>query len=91
MTDYKALKALCAELTDDLEEWVEGYFVQQSPRRMHRASFERIDRARAALAAEPVPPTDEELEDTWDKEAGYYALYGEAKKYARSVLARWGQ
>jgi hypothetical protein len=57
MTDYKAL---CAELTDDLEEWVEGYFDQRSPRRMYRVSFELIDRARRALAAEAEPPADAE-------------------------------
>jgi hypothetical protein len=56
-----------------------------------------IEFARAVLARwgrlvepEPVGPTNQDLEDAWDEEAGYYALYYEAKKYARAVLARWG-
>ena len=35
-------------------------------------------------------PTDEELDELWDEEAGYFALYAEAKRFGRAVLERWG-
>ena len=57
MTDYKAL---CAELTDDLEAWVGGYLISDYPNEATVESFERIDRARAALA-EPEPPDADEV------------------------------
>lgn len=47
MTDYKRL---CAELCDDLEEWVDGYLINDPADEHTAASFERINRARAALA-----------------------------------------
>ena len=43
------IRALCAELVADLEEWVEGYLINDPPNEHTAASFERIDRARAAL------------------------------------------
>ena len=49
-TDFRAL---CKELTDDLEEWVEGYLISDHPNEGTVESFERIDRARAALEALP--------------------------------------
>jgi hypothetical protein len=42
-----------------------------------------------ALVSTPEP-TDEELDELWDEEAGYFALYAEAKRFGRAVLARWG-
>jgi hypothetical protein len=36
-------------------------------------------------------PTDEELDALWDEEAGYFALYAEAKRFGRAVLERWGR
>lgn len=50
-----------------------------------------LERARVALAdPEPEVPTDEELDAVWDEEAEYFALYVEARRFARAVLARWG-
>jgi hypothetical protein len=65
MTDYRAL---CAELVQDIEEWIVA--VDHCP----PSSSALVQRARAALAQqhvstpyklpEPVAPTDEELEAT---------------------------
>jgi hypothetical protein len=54
-----------------------------------------LARARAVLGdTRPIavvePPSDEELDDLWDKESEYFALYGEAQRFALAVLARWG-
>ena len=48
--------ALCAELTDALAEWELGGSPPEDT-----ADAELIDRARAALAAEPEPPADGEV------------------------------
>jgi hypothetical protein len=46
----------------------------------------------AALAQpEPQGPTDEEWDALWDEEAEYFALYAEARRFGRAVLARWGR
>jgi hypothetical protein len=59
MTDFRAL---CEELVNDLEEWVDGYLISDPADEHTAASFGRINRARAALAQpEPVAPTDEEI------------------------------
>ena len=52
MTDYRAL---CAELTEKLQRAINdyGFCLEASDALMHRA--------RAALAEQPVEPTDEEL------------------------------
>jgi hypothetical protein len=50
MTDYKSL---CAELTDDLEEWIHDDYEADIDN-----AHALIARARAALAAEPVPPAN---------------------------------
>ena len=50
--DYRAL---CAELTDDLEEWVDGYLINDPADEHTSASFERINRARALLAEADGP------------------------------------
>ena len=55
MTTPTDFRALCAELTDDLEEWVKGYLISDHPNECTAESPERIARARAALA-EPEPP-----------------------------------
>jgi hypothetical protein len=83
--DYRAL---CAELVDDLEKWVDGYLITDPEDEHTAASFERINRARAALAAEPQGATDEELQDLWD--AQDFGRSGVIARYARGVLARWG-
>ena len=49
-----------------------------------------LDRARAALAAEPQGPTDDELDDLWAEIDGGAAIRA-WQDYARAVLARWGQ
>ena len=55
-------RAMCVELTDDLEEWVDGYLINDPADEHTSASFERIDRARALLAqAVADGPTDEEI------------------------------
>jgi hypothetical protein len=46
-TDYRAL---CAELVDDLSEWVDGYLVNDPADEFTAASSDLIDRARTALA-----------------------------------------
>jgi hypothetical protein len=46
------------------------------------------ERARAELAQpEPAAPTDEEWDALWDKEAEYFALYGEARRFARAAYS----
>ena len=81
MTTTPDFRALCAELLDELQ-------YQTS----NGTAAELQDRAHAALATPtPGPPTDEELDELWDKEAGYFNLYGEARCFARAVLERWGQ
>ena len=92
MTDYRAL---CAELADTLE------CVLDSP---DPHCLALIARAHAALAEQPVAPTDEELEelfyanDNLSKhcEAGTdwsepLMMRYEFPAVARAVLARWGQ
>jgi len=81
MTDFRAL---CAELVEDIEEWM-GATEHNAP-----SSVALVNRARAALAQlEPQGPTDEELrelrrEQEWPvAEALYFSI-------ARAVLARWG-
>jgi len=54
------------------------------------------DRARAALAEQPVWPTEEELNALWIEQYGYTGHSPamsllEFKDAARAVLARWGQ
>jgi hypothetical protein len=86
-TDWRAL---CAVLTDDLEEWVNGYLVNDPADQHTDASFELIDRVRAALAQpEPQVPTDEELMAL--AVAVFEDPFSTDKDYARAVLARWGR
>jgi hypothetical protein len=46
-TDFRAL---CVELTDDLEGWIDGYLINDPADEHTAASLERINRARALLA-----------------------------------------
>ena len=84
MTDYRAL---CAELVNELEEWIvcddEAEIVD-----VHAL----IDHARAALAEQPVTPTDEELQEMWfgNKWFNEGATLREFISIARAVLARFG-
>jgi hypothetical protein len=81
MTD--TFRALCAEFVDALKD--ENTYTQR---------IELIDRARAALAEQPVGPTDEELCETYL--AAYYAEENRQGPHCmaaglRAVLAKWGQ
>jgi len=65
-TDYRAL---CAELCDDLEEWVDGFLINDPPDEFTAATQNRINRARAALSQpepEVVGPSDKEVLDLAD-------------------------
>jgi hypothetical protein len=83
MTDYRAL---CAELVNELEEWIvcddEAEIVD-----VHAL----IDRARAALAEQPVGPTDEELWEAWGCFEHEPFSKGDTIMQLREFLARWGQ
>jgi hypothetical protein len=82
MTDYRAL---CAELVDALKD-ENAYTIR----------IELIDRARAALAEQPVVPTDKELMDLAEEA---WVPFAKSQPHpqghpwdlvlARAVLARW--
>ena len=87
MTDFRAL---CAELAQQLDDALD--FTVSSETRRHMKSL--VARARAELA-ESEPPAkrdvaDEDLDAMWNTEAEYFALYSEACRFARAVLARFG-
>ena len=87
-TDFRAL---CEELVEELEVWI-GYGDEADCADAHLV----VDRARDALAEQPVGPTDEELEGMWIEQYGYTGYSPamsilEFKDAARAVLARWGQ
>jgi hypothetical protein len=83
MTNFRAL---CAELLEWAERTSSHYYKQADV----------ILRARAALAEQPVEPTDDELEGMWIEQYGCTSYSPamsifEFKDAARAVLARWGQ
>jgi hypothetical protein len=82
MTD--TFRALCFDLVEELEVWI-GYGDEADCADAHVV----VDRARAALAEQPVAPTDEELDELFVE----IDQSGEAESwraFARAVLARWG-
>ena len=86
MTDFRAL---CAELVDELEDWI-AYGDEADCADAHAI----VDRARSALAQpEPQGPTDEELEsflvDVACQNGNMY--HAEPMTLARAILARWGR
>jgi hypothetical protein len=85
MTDFRAL---CEELVEELEVWI-GYGDEADCADAHVV----VDRARAALAEQPVAPTDEELLQIFDtvclSEGG--TVDEIHLRGLRAVLARWGQ
>lgn len=94
MTDFRAL---CAELVEDIEEWIDG--TDHCP----PSSVALVNRARAALAQpEPPEPTDEELiqlaidtrlyrfQATAGDPVQYEMTEQQVHAFARAVLARWG-
>jgi hypothetical protein len=89
MTDFRAL---CSELTEALDEC-------QRPCGDQPESA-LVWKARAALAEQPVGPTDEELDefavfwwgsDTDERTVTDVIECCSMTAYARAVLARWGQ
>lgn len=78
MTDFCAL---CVELLEWAEFSTSHYYKKPDV----------IIRARAALTEQPVEPTDEDLWAVGDEDfhANYYPT--DAIRFARAVLARWGQ
>jgi hypothetical protein len=83
MTDFRAL---CAELVDELEDWI-AYGDEADCADAHAV----VDRARAALAQpEPQGPTDEELYDYWISTSPEFGC-ADPVGFARAVLARWGR
>ena len=84
-TDWKAL---CAELADELTQF-NAWYIEDNGYGMPdlEALLRRCD---AALAERPVRPTDEDLWATGDDDfrANYYPT--DAIRYARAILARWG-
>jgi hypothetical protein len=97
MTDFRAL---CAELVA-IEDALSGGSVQFSNQGQALDGYSALaafrdvaDRARAALAEQPVVPTDEELCETY--RTAYYAEKNRQGPHCmaaglRAVLARWGQ
>ena len=82
MTDFRAELQL---LFDDAESFAEASLGH------HYLWVAALNRAHAALAEQPVEPTDEELWAVGDENfrTNYYPT--DAIKFARAVLARWGQ
>jgi hypothetical protein len=85
MTDFRAL---CEELNGLLE-----YISDISPHLCEDEINNLTNSARAALAEQPVGPTDEELREMWfgSKWFNEGATLREFISIARAVLARWGQ
>ena len=69
MTDFRAL---CAELRDELEQYLDGYLEADAPDENTAETEQLLNRALAALAQpKPQGPTDEELlklakENNWN-------------------------
>jgi hypothetical protein len=73
-------RALCAELIDELDYQT-----------CNHEADDLIDRARAALTVpEQVGPTDEELWALGNEDFRANCYPTDAIRYARAVLARWG-
>jgi hypothetical protein len=89
MTDFRTL---CAELVDELEDWV-AFGDEADCADAHAL----VDRARAALAQpEPQGPSKAELRQLFDDQSGYIndeqvMWWADFHKAARAVLARWGR
>ena len=76
-TDWKAL---CAELLAWAEKTSSNYYKQADV----------LLRARAALAEQPVEPTDEELREMFNENDWNYISPETFEDIARTVLACWG-
>ena len=91
MTDFRAL---CARMADELNHYRQ--LLMDDRRETHALAIE----ARAALAEQPVGPTDEELDefavfwwgsDTDERTVTDVIECCSMAAFARAVLARWGQ
>jgi hypothetical protein len=83
MTDYKTL---CEELIEELEVWiVYGDEIEIAD------AHALIDRTRAALAEQPVEPTEEELLEMFNENDWNHISPETFQDIARIVLAQWGQ
>ena len=76
-TDFRAL---CAELLAWAEKTSSHYYKQPDV----------LLRARAALAEQPVMPTDDELREMFNENDWNYISPETFEDIARAVLARWG-
>jgi hypothetical protein len=97
MTDFRAL---CEELIQQLQE-LHTMVWGEAPHLLDEDSGgsayldldieDVLDRARAALAEQPVAPTDEELWAVGNDDFRANCYPTDAIQFARAVLARWGQ
>jgi len=83
MTDFRAL---CEELNGLLE-----YISDISPHLCEDEINNLTNSARAALAEQPVGPTDEELWEAWGCFEHEPFSKGDTIMQLREFLARWGQ
>ena len=85
MTDFRAL---CEELNGLLE-----YISDISPHLCEDEINNLTNSARAALAEQPVAPTDEELLRIYGVATPCYHVeeYKRELDFARAVLVKWGQ
>jgi hypothetical protein len=76
-------------MADELDHYRQ--LLMDDRRETHALAIE----ARAALAEQPVGPTDEELRELYDEmrrePGGGRRYWGFLLDFARAVLARWGQ
>jgi len=96
MTD--TFRALCKELVETMEQLQDRLEEHYHPGEVLAVELDisarLLDRAQAALAEQPVGPTDEELCETY--RTAYYAEKNRQGPHCmaaglRAVLARWGQ
>jgi hypothetical protein len=94
-------RALCEKLVA-IEDALSGGSVQFSNQGQALDGYSALaafrdvaDRARSALAEQPVGPTDEKLRELYDEmrrePGGGRSYWAFLLDFARAVLARWGQ
>jgi hypothetical protein len=89
MTDFRAL---CTEQAENVRYLLDCVADGDSDPVAIAECVHHLGFTRAALTQpEAEGPSDQELYDLWEKEAEYFALYGEAWRFAHAVLARWGR
>jgi hypothetical protein len=82
MTDFRAL---CTRMADELDHYQQ--LLMDDRRETHALATE----ARAALAEQPVGPTDEELLEMFNENNWNRISPETFENIARTVLAQWGQ